>query len=235
MQGPFDYEMNSAMLKMTGAKVMVTKDSGEIGGFEAKAAAAIALGCELVVIARPVEEDGYTLPEMLEILGVSASNGKPDVSYPQVRPAFFPMFFDMLNRKILVIGGGKVASRRTRILASYGANVTVISPKVSEDIETAASSGEIRLIERKYKRGDIAGIAPFFVIAATNNRQANHEAMLESKSLDIPASIADNRDECTCCFPAIAETDRYIAGIVSKKGDHTGVKQVAERVRGMII
>jgi precorrin-6x reductase len=91
MQGPFSEEMNVATLKMTGAKVLVTKDSGDIGGFEAKIAAALSLGRQIIVIKRPREEGprqdvlrqdvlrqealrqegdeaGYTVEELLAVL-----------------------------------------------------------------------------------------------------------------------------------------------------------------------
>ena len=74
MQGPFDSEMNTATLKMTGAKFLVTKDSGDAGGFEAKVSAAFSLGCEIIVIARPVEdpvqEKTYMFDELLEYFNV---------------------------------------------------------------------------------------------------------------------------------------------------------------------
>jgi precorrin-6x reductase len=65
MQGPFDVEMNTATLKMTGAKYMVTKDSGDAGGFKSKITAAQNLGCKIIVIKRPVKEDGYTYGQIV--------------------------------------------------------------------------------------------------------------------------------------------------------------------------
>ena len=70
MQGPFDREMNTATLKKTCAKYLITKDSGDIGGFEAKVSAAFSLGCEVIVISRPIEKEGYTLSELLEIFNL---------------------------------------------------------------------------------------------------------------------------------------------------------------------
>ena len=160
---------------------------------------------------------------------------------PQKRPAnpeqssFFPLFVDMTDRKVLILGGGNVAARRVRILASFGADITVISPKADAEIKSAASTGSLSLLERRYQKGDISAIRPFFIIAATDDRQANHEAMTESLSLGIPASIADSREECTCCFPAIAESGSFIAGLVSKNGDHKGVKQMAQKIRELLM
>jgi len=75
---------------------------------------------------------------------------------------------------------------------------------------------------------------PFLLVAAAGDRQANREAAQEAKRLRIPASVADCREECTCYFPAIAENDGFVAGLVSKGGDHVGVRRMAERIRGIL-
>jgi len=143
---------------------------------------------------------------------------------------FFPLFVDMNGRKVLVLGGGKIAERRVKILTGFGAEITVISPKVTKYIERTTST----LIKRKYKKGDIGDLMPFLVIAATDKRQANHKAMLEAKKLNINISVADCREECNCYFPAIAESDAYIAGVVSKNGNHAGVKEMVKQFFSII-
>ena len=150
------------------------------------------------------------------------------------RGLFFPLFIDMDGRKVLIAGGGNVAERRIKVLLDFGADITVISPEISEYIENAASLGTIRLLKRKYQEGDITALTPFLVIAATDDRRINHQIAKESKSLNIHVSVADCREECTCCFPAIADNDTYIAGLVSKNGNHIGVKQMAEKVRSVL-
>lgn len=54
MQGPFSRELNRAMYEKYGADVVVTKNSGSIGGTDAKLQAARDLGLPVVVIDRPV-------------------------------------------------------------------------------------------------------------------------------------------------------------------------------------
>ena len=68
MQGPFSVDMNIAMLKSVGAKYLVTKDSGTAGGFDEKVTAARAAGATLVVIGRPPQREGLTLPETISFL-----------------------------------------------------------------------------------------------------------------------------------------------------------------------
>ena len=68
MQGPFSVALNVAMLKSVGAKYLVTKDSGTAGGFDEKVTAARSAGATLVVIGRPPQREGLTLPETMDLL-----------------------------------------------------------------------------------------------------------------------------------------------------------------------
>jgi len=61
MQGPFSRELNVAMLRQYQIAALVTKDTGECGGFLEKAEAAREAGCTLLVVERPVKETGLDL------------------------------------------------------------------------------------------------------------------------------------------------------------------------------
>ena len=68
MQGPFDEEMNLAMLKMTGARYMVTKDTGGPGGYGAKISAAKKAGVQTIIIGRPVQREGMGLDAVIRLM-----------------------------------------------------------------------------------------------------------------------------------------------------------------------
>lgn len=58
MQGPFSHELNKAMLQQSQAEVMVTKNSGALGGTDTKLTAAIELGLTIIMIDRPKNVEG---------------------------------------------------------------------------------------------------------------------------------------------------------------------------------
>lgn len=68
MQGPFDEDMNLAILRSTGTKIMVTKDTGGPGGYGAKVSAARKAGVQTVVIGRPVQREGISLDAVAALL-----------------------------------------------------------------------------------------------------------------------------------------------------------------------
>ena len=73
MQGPFSREMNVATLRQYHIKTLVTKNTGDYGGFREKADAAAEAGCALLVVERPVQEEGLYMEEIQEtIMGMVA-------------------------------------------------------------------------------------------------------------------------------------------------------------------
>lgn len=84
MQGPFSEEMNYAMLHETNARILLTKESGAAGGFPEKLRGAKRAGAAVVVIKRPVEEEGCSVEEVKALLQNggrdTGSDGRPDNS-----------------------------------------------------------------------------------------------------------------------------------------------------------
>lgn len=67
MQGPFNAQMNEAMLRSCNARFLVTKDGGDVGGYGAKIDAARCAGAECIIIGRPQEiQQGLNLDEVME-------------------------------------------------------------------------------------------------------------------------------------------------------------------------
>lgn len=74
MQGPFSTEMNCALLRMTGASWLITKEAGQTGGLQEKLDACEEMGVTPIIVGRPVKEDGLSLPEVKKLL--LAESGK---------------------------------------------------------------------------------------------------------------------------------------------------------------
>ena len=80
-----------------------------------------------------------------------------------------------------VIGGGKVALRKTRTLVAAGANVTVIAPAAVENLTALAADGKIKLVLRGYESGDVSDC--FLVVAATDSAALNRQIAAEAPCL----------------------------------------------------
>lgn len=100
----------------------------------------------------------------------------------------------MQDRLAVVVGGGRVATRKTAGLVEAGAVVRVIAPRVTRGL--AAHQIE----RRPYRPGDLKGAVLAF--AATDDRRVNHAVAGEARRRRIPVNVADALEECTFIVPA---------------------------------
>ncbi len=219
MQGPFSKELNMALLRQTGASILVTKDTGKLGGFAEKLAAAQETGITVLMIARPSEEEGKSLEQMQDEL-LARLSLKRTTSYPM-----FPLFVPLEGRTVLVVGAGKIAARRIGILQRFGVSVQVIATEKRADID-------LPIEQRAFLEGDVDGAS--LVIAATDDRMVNHRVFVACQARGIPVSVADCAEESTFFFPAICEGKGLIAGLVSDGSDHHAVSVMAKRIRALM-
>ena len=82
----------------------------------------------------------------------------------------------LARRRMVVVGGGVVGTRRSRALVAEGADVIVVSPSASADIAAMATRGELEWHQREISRADI--LDAWLVIAATDNPTVNASVAL---------------------------------------------------------
>ena len=111
----------------------------------------------------------------------------------------YPIFLNLRDRPVLVVGAGKVALRKTRGLVEAGARVTVVAPEFEPEFGILP----VRLIRRRWRAGDLARAD--LVFAATDDRQVNHRVGLEARRRGVFANIADSAAECDFVVPARME------------------------------
>lgn len=93
----------------------------------------------------------------------------------------YPAMLNLNGKRCAVIGGGKVALRKTRTLVAAGANVTVIAPAADENLTVLAADGKIELVLRGYESGDVSDC--FLVVAATDSAALNRQIAAEAPCL----------------------------------------------------
>jgi precorrin-6A/cobalt-precorrin-6A reductase len=234
MQGPFSKELNIAMIRAVNAKYLVTKDSGKNGGFDEKIEAAAELGITVIVIGRPEQSSGLDFSQVVEILkkdyelNLNNSIGAIKAS----SEAFFPLFIPIRNKKIKIFGAGNIAARRLTTLLQFDAEIEVIAPNISDKVLELSQNSEITINKREYTYGDCSPAN--IVIATTNNRAVNQKIAEECKSLNIPVSVADNKDLCTFYFPAVIKQNKMVIALTSSGENHTKVTKATENIRRLI-
>lgn len=137
---------------------------------------------------------------------------------------FFPMFVDLSDKKIVVVGGGNIATRRIKTLLQFTRNITAVAPKTTMELHELGKAGFVTLISRPVKRSDFA--MAFMVIAATNDWKLNDEIYRVCKEEGIYVNVADDKSKCDFYFPGIYMQDEVVVGITASGLDHKKARRV---------
>ena len=121
----------------------------------------------------------------------------------------FPMFVNLNNQPVLVIGGGMVALRKIEKLRPYGPHITVISPKIHPDIMRIPG---LYLQKRPFEKNDLNDTLAM-VIASSNDSQLNQRIAAICREKKIPVNVVDDPQKCSFLFPALIQKGYLSAGI----------------------
>ena len=144
----------------------------------------------------------------------------------QLRPPFFPMMIDLLSKKILIVSGGQIASRRAGTLITCGAEITAISPEFCDEFPE-----ETRKISREFKPEDITSENFTLIIAATNKREINKLIHDLANAKNIPVNVADCQDECDFFFPSLINFENVSVSVNSAGKSSKLTHKLSNRLR----
>jgi len=114
----------------------------------------------------------------------------------------FPLFTDLRGRVCLVVGGGRIAEGRTRLLAAHGAVLRLVAPELTEGLVGMVARGEVaEFRQRAYAPEDLDGV--FLALAATDQRDVNSEIAGNARERGILCNVADDPRACDVHIPAL--------------------------------
>jgi len=116
----------------------------------------------------------------------------------------YPIMMNLHGKKVVVIGGGEVAHRKITGLFKTGALITVISPKLEQQLEALAAEERIDWIAEHFHASILDAFPEIVLIfGATNDRQVNLTIYESAVRRRIPCNIADVPDLCSFIVPAV--------------------------------
>ena len=113
----------------------------------------------------------------------------------------FPVFLKLTGRRVLVVGGGPVATSKLAALLSAGADVVVVSPEVTPEIRAAG----VELIERRFQPSDLDDA---WMVVAAAPPEVNREVALEAEARQRFVNAVDDPPNATV----------YLGGVVRRGG-----------------
>ena len=130
------------------------------------------------------------------------------------------------GRRVVVIGGGAVASRRIPALLDAGAEILLVSPKVTASLEDLAAAGRIRWAARNYESGDCAGA--WLVCACTDSPGVNAAVAAAAEAQQTWYVRADDAEASAAWTPAAGQAGDVRVGVLS--GDPRHSAAIRDRV-----
>jgi siroheme synthase-like protein len=114
---------------------------------------------------------------------------------------YYPIYLNLKNRRLVVVGGGSVAERKVVSLLDSGASVVVVSPRVTKRLAALAASGSIQWVRRAYAPGDCRGA--FAIFSAAGDPAVGKAVFAEGGERGALVNTADEPGLCDFIMPAV--------------------------------
>lgn len=142
---------------------------------------------------------------------------------------YYPIFLDMKDRKVLVVGGGFVALQKIKTLLDSGAIIKVVTKElIAEKIKELPVSLEIR----EYNENDMIGVS--VVIAATNSHEVNTEIFEHAKKYNVLLNAVDDKENCDFILGAIANKGNITVTVSTAGKSPIVAKKIRDKVNEML-
>ena len=132
---------------------------------------------------------------------------------------FLPISIDISNQKILIVGGGKSAFKKLKILQRFDAEVEVLAINVCPDIKQSG----IKYVERGYEKSLLKGYIMLY--SCTNNFELDKQILADGKEMGVLVNIHDKPELCQFVSPAIYKDGNITVAVGSNAENvHESIK-----------
>lgn len=145
-------------------------------------------------------------------------------------PERLALFLDLQGRKVLVVGGGPIGTRRAHSMLASGAHVTVVAPEVTDELAVTAHAGDPALTwhARPFTPHDLAGC--WLVHIATGDRAVDAAVANAAEAAGVWAIVASDHRSSPAWMSAATEAVDGVRVAVSAGGDPVRAQQVRDDI-----
>ncbi len=141
---------------------------------------------------------------------------------------YLPLFLDLTQKSVLVVGAGEVAERKISLLLRAGAKVTVVAPEVGDGVARLRTDEQLAVLARGFRPGDVEGNA--LVVAATDDEAINESVFRVCKARNILVNSVDQPQLSSAIFPALVDRSPVLVAVSTGGNSPT----LARLVRGWL-
>ena len=114
---------------------------------------------------------------------------------------YYPLFMNLKDQWVLVVGGGAVAYRKVKTLLASQALVRVVSPGLISPLEMLIDDKRCFWSMKEYSLTDLGDVV--LVFACTEKAEVNDRVAADAQAASRPVNVADNQEKCSFIVPSI--------------------------------
>jgi uroporphyrin-III C-methyltransferase / precorrin-2 dehydrogenase / sirohydrochlorin ferrochelatase len=126
---------------------------------------------------------------------------------------YLPVSWRIRDQGALVVGGGEIALRKSRLLVRAGARLRIVSPDMEPALQELVATSGGEWLAARYQAEHLDGVV--LAIGATDDEQVNRQLHQDALARQVPVNVVDNPPLCTFIFPAIVDRDPLLISISS--------------------
>ncbi|MGU5714265.1 siroheme synthase CysG [Aeromonas taiwanensis] len=145
---------------------------------------------------------------------------------------YLPIFCQLDNKPVLLVGGGEVAERKARLLLDAGALLTVVAPELDPELAELAANGSIEWLAGEFAPQQLAG--KWLVVAATDRREVNALVYQSANQARIFANVVDDPKRSSFIMPSIIDRSPLMVAISSGGKAPVLARLLREKLEAML-
>lgn len=145
---------------------------------------------------------------------------------------YLPLFVELKERPVLLVGGGHVAARKALLLLRAGSRLRVIAPQLCDELHLAYQQNKIEWVSAKYQSEHLLGM--MLVIVATDDSALNQQVYLDAQARHIFVNVVDSQPQCSFIFPAIIDRNPILIAISSAGKAPVLVRMIREKLEALL-
>ncbi|TXE33219.1 uroporphyrinogen-III C-methyltransferase [Serratia marcescens] len=126
---------------------------------------------------------------------------------------YLPIFADLKQRPVLVVGGGDVAARKVDLLQRAGAEIRIVAQSLSPELEQQRQQGQVLWLGKSFDPQQLDDV--FMAIAATDDNALNAAVFAEADKRRVLANVVDDQPRCSFIFPSIIDRSPLVVAVSS--------------------
>lgn len=145
---------------------------------------------------------------------------------------YLPLFLDVRDRTVAVVGGGEVAQRKAKLLHGAGARLRVIAPRFEAGFERWLLQQRAEVRREAFTAAALDGAA--LAIAATDDAAVNRAVFVAGRARNIFVNVVDDGSAGDCLMPAIVDRSPLIVAIGTGGGSPTVARRVRTQLEALL-